>query len=58
MVNSALHDILYSAWIVESGVALSLLVRLRDFGCVRHSSDLLRVVLAFVGPYARSCDAE
>ena len=33
-----------------AGVALSLLERLRDFGRVGNSSDLLRVVLEFVGP--------
>jgi len=37
---------------VEAGVALSLLERLRDFGRVGNSSDLLRAVLEFVGPYA------
>jgi len=37
---------------VEAGVALSLLGRLRDFGRVGDSSDLLRVVLEFVGPCA------
>jgi len=35
---------------VEAAVALSLLGRLRDFGRVGNSSDLLRVVLSFVGP--------
>jgi len=35
---------------VEAGVALSLLGRLRDFGRVGDSSDMLRVVLEFVGP--------
>jgi len=35
---------------VEADVALSLLERLRDFGRVGNSSDLLRVVLSFVGP--------
>ena len=35
---------------VEAGVALSLLGRLRDVGRVGDSSDLLRVVLDFVGP--------
>ena len=34
----------------EAGVALSLLGRLRDVGRVGNSSDLLRVVLEFVGP--------
>jgi len=34
---------------VEASVALSLLERLRDFGRVGDSSDLLRVVLEFVG---------
>ena len=34
----------------EASVALSLLRRLRDFGRVGNSSDLLRVVLEFVGP--------
>ena len=34
----------------EAGVALSLLERLRDFGRVGNSSDLLRVILSFVGP--------
>jgi len=43
---------------VETGIALSLLGRLRNFGRVGDSSDLLRVVLEFVGPYVRSCDAE
>ena len=43
---------------VEAGVALSLLERLRDFGRVGDSSDLLRVVLEFVGPNASSSDAE
>ena len=43
---------------LESGVALSLLGRLRDFGRVGNSSDLLRVVLQYVGPYASSCDAD
>ena len=35
---------------VEVGGALSLLGRVRDFGRVGNSSDLLRVVLSFVGP--------
>jgi len=35
---------------VEAEVALSLLGRLRDFGRVGDSSDLLRVVLEFLGP--------
>ena len=35
---------------VEASVALSLLERIRDFGRVGNSSDLLRVVLEFVGP--------
>ena len=35
---------------VEAGVALSLLRRVRDFGRVGGSSDLLRVVFKFVGP--------
>ena len=39
---------------VESGVALSLLGRIRDFGRVGGSSDLLRRVLEYVGPYASS----
>ena len=43
---------------VEAGVALSLLGRVRDFGRVGNSSDLLRVVLEFVGPYASMIDAE
>ena len=42
----------------ETGVALSLLGRVRDFGRDRHSSDLLRRVLEYVGPYASSCDAD
>ena len=43
---------------VEAGVALSLLGRLRNFGRVGDSSDLLRVVLSFVGPYASSSDVD
>jgi len=35
---------------VEASDVLSLLERLRDFGRVGDSSDLLRVVLSFVGP--------
>ena len=35
---------------VEAEVAFSLLGRLRDFGRVGNSSDLLRIVLEFVGP--------
>ena len=35
---------------VEASDALSLLERLRDVGRVGDSSDLLRVVLSFVGP--------
>ena len=42
----------------QAGVALSLLGRLRDFGRVGDSSDLLRVVLSFVGPYASSSDVD
>ena len=41
---------------VQTGVALSLLERVRDFGRVGNSSDLLRRVLEYVGPYARPCD--
>ena len=37
---------------VEAGVALSLLGRLRDFGRVGNGSDMLKVVLEFVWPYA------
>ena len=40
----------------ETGVALALLSLVRDFGRDRHSSDLLRRVLEYVGPYATSCD--
>ena len=36
----------------EAGDALSLLERLRDFGRVGNSSDLLRRVLEYVGPYS------
>ena len=43
---------------VKAGVAISLLCLLRDFGRVRNSSDLLRRVLEYVGPYASSCDAD
>ena len=35
---------------IEAGVALSLLGHLRDFGRMGDSSDLLRVVLEFLGP--------
>ena len=37
---------------VKAGIALSLLERVRDFGRAGNSSDLLRLVLEFVGPYA------
>ena len=37
---------------VEAGVALSLLERVRDFGRVGNSSDVLRRVLEYVGPQA------
>ena len=37
---------------IEAGVALSLLGRARDFGCVGVSSELLRVILEYVGPRA------
>ena len=42
----------------ETGVALALLGRLRDFGRIGNSSDLLRRVLEYVGPYARSGDED
>ena len=35
---------------VKAGVALSLLGRARDFGRVGNSSDVLRVILEYVGP--------
>ena len=35
---------------VQAGVALSLLGRARDFGRVGNSSDVLRVILEYVGP--------
>ena len=41
----------------ETGVALALLGLVRDIGRDRHSSDLLRRVLEYVGPYVTSCDA-
>jgi len=41
----------------ETGIALALLGLVRDFGRDRHSSDLLRRVLEYVGPYASSSDA-
>ena len=43
---------------VEASVALSLLERVRDFARVGNSSDLLRRVLEYVGPYASSSDAD
>ena len=43
---------------VEASVTLSLLERVRDFGRVGDSSDLLRVVLSFLGPCASQVDAE
>ena len=41
---------------VEAGVALTLLGRARDFGRVGNSSDVLRVILEYVGPKASSWD--
>jgi len=43
---------------VEASVALSLLERVRNFGRVGTSSDLLRVVFEYVGPFAISSDAD
>ena len=40
----------------STAAALSLLFRLRDFGRAGDSSDLLRRVLEYVGPYASPCD--